>query len=53
MASSTIVREGTVVKTIGDEVMARFERVWNRLAEVNSGVSEEELAVDIKAARQA
>ena len=25
MASSTIVREGTVVKTIGDEVMARFD----------------------------
>ncbi len=25
MASSTIVREGTVVKTIGDEIMARFD----------------------------
>ena len=35
------------------EVLARFDRVWNRLAEVNSAISEQELAVDIKAARQA
>jgi prevent-host-death family protein len=33
------------------EVLARFERVWNRLAEMNAAVSEEELAADIEAAR--
>jgi len=33
------------------EVLARFDRVWNRLAEVNAAVSEEELAADIEAAR--
>jgi prevent-host-death family protein len=34
------------------EVLARFDRVWNRLAEVNAAVSEEELAADIEAARR-
>lgn len=34
------------------EVLARFDTVWNRLAEVNAAVSEEELAADIKAARE-
>jgi prevent-host-death family protein len=33
------------------EVLARFDKVWNRLAEVNAAVSEEELAADIEAAR--
>jgi len=33
------------------EVLARFDKVWNRLAEVNAAISEEELAADIKAAR--
>jgi len=33
------------------EVLARFDKVWNRLAEVNDAISEEELAADIKAAR--
>ena len=33
------------------EVLARFDKVWNRLAEVNTAISEEELATDIKAAR--
>jgi len=33
------------------EVLARFDRVWNRLAEMNAAVSEEELAADIEAAR--
>ncbi|MCX6067249.1 MAG: type II toxin-antitoxin system Phd/YefM family antitoxin [Chloroflexi bacterium] len=33
------------------EVLARFDKVWNRLAEVNTAISEEELAADIKAAR--
>ncbi len=33
------------------EVLARFDKVWNRLAEVNAAVSEEELAADIQAAR--
>jgi len=34
------------------EVLARFDKVWNRLAEVNAAVSEEELAADIEAARR-
>ena len=33
------------------EVLARFDKVWNRLAEVNAAISEEDLAADIKAAR--
>ncbi len=33
------------------EVLARFDKVWNRLAEVNAAICEEELAADIKAAR--
>ena len=33
------------------EVLARFDKVWNRLAEVNAAIGEEELAGDIKAAR--
>jgi prevent-host-death family protein len=33
------------------EVLARFDRVWNRLAEVNAEVDEAELAADIQAAR--
>lgn len=34
------------------EVLARFDQVWNRLAEVNAAFSEDEIAADIKAARQ-
>lgn len=34
------------------EVLARFDQVWNRLAEVNAAFSENEIAADIKAARQ-
>lgn len=34
------------------EVLAGFDRVWNRLAEVNAAFSEEEIARDIKAARE-
>jgi len=34
------------------EVLARFDKVWNRLAEVNAAFSEDELAADIRAARQ-
>ncbi len=33
------------------EVLAGFDRVWNRLAEVNAAYSEAEIAADIKAAR--
>ena len=33
------------------EVLAHFDRVWNRLAEVNAGISDNEIAADIKAAR--
>ena len=33
------------------EVLARFDRVWNRLAEVNADISDEELAADIETAR--
>jgi prevent-host-death family protein len=35
------------------EVLARFDRVWNRLAEMNAEYSVEEIAADIQAARQA
>jgi len=34
------------------EVLARFDQVWSRLAEVNQAYSDEEIAADIKAARQ-
>ena len=33
------------------EVLASFDRVWNRLAEVNAAASDDELASDIKTAR--
>jgi prevent-host-death family protein len=34
------------------EVLARFDKVWNRLAEVNASIGDDELAADIKTARQ-
>lgn len=34
------------------EVLARFDQVWNRLAQLNASFSEEEIAADIEAARQ-
>jgi len=34
------------------EVLARFDKVWDRLAEVNASFSEDELAANIKSARQ-
>ena len=34
-----------------NEVLARFDKVWNRLAEVNAGASDAELTKNIKAAR--
>jgi prevent-host-death family protein len=34
------------------EVLARFDKVWTRLAELNAEFSEDEIAADIKAARQ-
>ena len=33
------------------EVLARFDRVWNRLAEVNAAADDNERAADIQAAR--
>lgn len=33
------------------EVLARFDKVWDRLSEVNVAFSEDEIAADIKAAR--
>jgi prevent-host-death family protein len=33
------------------EVLAQFDKVWERLAEVNAEFSEEEIAADVKAAR--
>jgi prevent-host-death family protein len=33
------------------EVLARFDQVWQRLAEVNAAISDDELAADIRAAR--
>jgi len=35
------------------EVLARFDKVWNRLAEMNATIGDDELAADIKMARQA
>jgi prevent-host-death family protein len=34
------------------EVLARFDQVWNRLAQLNASFSEEEVASDIEEARQ-
>ena len=34
------------------EVLARFNQVWERLAEVNADISDDEIADDIAAARQ-
>jgi prevent-host-death family protein len=34
------------------EVLARFDEVWNRLAQLNASFSEREIAVDIEAARK-
>ena len=34
------------------EVLARFDRVWNRLAKLNVTVGDDELAADIQSARQ-
>ena len=34
-----------------NEVLARFDRVWNRLAEVNTAFSDEEVVADIRVAR--
>lgn len=34
------------------EVLARFDQVWNRLAQLNAAYSDEEIAADIEAARQ-
>ena len=33
------------------EVLARFDQVWDRLAEANAAYSDEEIAADIDAAR--
>jgi prevent-host-death family protein len=33
------------------EVLAHFDKVWNRLSEVNAGYIDNEVAADIKAAR--
>lgn len=35
-----------------NEVLARFDRVWDRLAESNAAYSDEEIAADIEAARR-
>jgi len=35
------------------EVLARFDRVWDRLAEVNAAAGDEEIVADIRAARSA
>ena len=34
------------------EVLARFDQVWTRLAQLNASFSEEEIAADIRDARQ-
>ncbi|MBN1454262.1 MAG: type II toxin-antitoxin system Phd/YefM family antitoxin [Anaerolineales bacterium] len=34
------------------EVLARFDQVWNRIAEANADYGEDEIATDIEVARQ-
>lgn len=34
------------------EVLARFDQVWNRLAQLNASFGDEEIAADIEAARE-
>ena len=34
------------------EVLARFDRIWDRLTELNASISDNERAADIQAARQ-
>ena len=34
------------------EVLARFDQVWNQLAQLNASFSEDEVAADIEAARK-
>jgi prevent-host-death family protein len=34
------------------EVLARFDQVWDRLDELNAAYSDDEIAADVKAARQ-
>ncbi len=34
------------------EVLARFDQVWNRLAQLNASFSDEEIAADIETARK-
>ena len=34
------------------EVLARFDQVWTRLAQLNASFSDDEIAADIEAARQ-
>jgi prevent-host-death family protein len=34
------------------EVLARFDQVWNRLAQLNASFSDNEIAADIEAARK-
>ncbi|MFH2102594.1 MAG: type II toxin-antitoxin system Phd/YefM family antitoxin [Chloroflexota bacterium] len=35
------------------EVLARFDQIWNRLAELNADFSDDEISEDIESARQA
>ncbi|MCC6501296.1 MAG: type II toxin-antitoxin system Phd/YefM family antitoxin [Anaerolineales bacterium] len=35
-----------------NEVLARFDQVWNRLAQLNGSFSDEEIATDIEASRK-
>ncbi len=35
------------------EVLARFDQVWDRLAALNAAYSDDEIAADVEAARQA
>ncbi len=34
------------------EVLARFDQIWNRLAQLNGSFSDEEIAADVEAARK-
>lgn len=54
LADETVQREDYLpFQQVGEnEVLAHFDRVWNRLAEVNADFSDDEIAADIEAVRK-
>ncbi|MEJ2265652.1 MAG: hypothetical protein P8X95_19595 [Anaerolineales bacterium] len=46
------LQSGAQVGLFPTEVLAHFDRVWDRLAELNAAYSDEEIAADIETARR-